>query len=104
MPGPTKVVEPIPHSNGEQPPLPQKSLQRPGRSHDYPMFFNLSSHFGFGGRVDPCGCWLFWGFGRAFDEAVWGGGKSLGERELAGLINGFGLAVMNLVWRHQADA
>ena len=38
MPSPTKIVEPIPHSNGEQPPIPQKSLQRSGRSHDYPIF------------------------------------------------------------------
>ena len=55
-------------------------------------------------RIDPDGGWLGWRIGRFFDEAF--GVCGVGEIEdfLAGFVDRVGLAVVNLVRRHQSDA
>ncbi len=55
-------------------------------------------------RVDPGGGWLGGRYGRVFDEALGVGDEGGVQRRLAGGMDGVGLAVVNLVWRHQAQA
>jgi hypothetical protein len=53
--------------------------------------------------IDPDGGWLGWRIWGLFDEAFGVGGIGEIEDFLAGFVDGVGLAVMNLVWRHQSD-
>ena len=54
-------------------------------------------------RVDPGGDRFSGRFWRHFDEAFWVGLAGAIEDFLAGVIDFFGLAVMNLIRRHQPD-
>ena len=54
-------------------------------------------------RVDPGGDRFSGRFWRHFDEAFWVGLEGVIEDFLAGVIDFFGLAVMNLIRRHQPD-
>jgi hypothetical protein len=54
-------------------------------------------------RVDPGGDRFSGRFWRHFDEAFWVGLEGAIEDFLAGVIDFFGLAVMNLIRRHQPD-
>ena len=54
-------------------------------------------------RVDPGGDKFSWRFWRHFDEAFWVGLEGAIEDFLAGVIDFFGLAVMNLIRRPQPD-
>jgi hypothetical protein len=66
---------------------------------------NLSLDFQpLGWRVDPGGGWFERRFWRLFDEAFWVGLKGHVESFLAGCVDLVGLTVVDLVWRHQADA
>jgi hypothetical protein len=55
-------------------------------------------------RVDPGGGWFSGRAWRHSDEAFWVGLEGAIEGFLAGVINLFGLAVMDLIGRHQTDA
>ena len=55
-------------------------------------------------RVDPGGDGFSGRFWRHFDEAFWVGLEGVIEDFLAGVIDLFGLAEMDLIRRHQADA
>jgi hypothetical protein len=55
-------------------------------------------------RVDPGGDRFSGRFWRHFDEAFWVGLEGVIEDFLAGVIDLFGLAEMDLIRRHQADA
>ena len=55
-------------------------------------------------RVDPGGDRFSGRAWRHFDEAFWVGHEGAIEDFLAGVINLFGLAVMDLIGRHQSDA
>ena len=57
-----------------------------------------------GWRVDPGGGWFEWRFWRLSDEAFWVRLKGHVESFLAGCVDLVGLTVVDLVWRHQADA
>ena len=57
-----------------------------------------------GWRVDPGGGWFEWRFWRLSDEAFWVRLKGHVENFLAGCVDLVGLTVVDLVWRHQADA
>ena len=57
-----------------------------------------------GWRVDPSGGWFEWRFWRLSDEAFWVRLKGRVESFLAGCVDLVGLTVVDLVWRHQADA
>jgi hypothetical protein len=66
---------------------------------------NLSLDFQpLGWRVDPGGGWFEWRFWRLSDEAFWVRLKGHVENFLAGCVDLVGLTVVDLVWRHQADA
>ena len=66
---------------------------------------NLSLDFQpLGWRVDPGGGWFEWRFWRLSDEAFWVRLKGHVESFLAGCVDLVGLTVVDLVWRHQADA
>ena len=54
-------------------------------------------------RVDPCGGRFVWRRWRFFDKALRVFTERLVERDLAGGVNGIGLAVMHLVRSHEAD-
>ena len=54
-------------------------------------------------RVDPDGGWLLRRAGWFFDDAFWMGGEGSIQGDLAGGVNGVGLAVMHLVGCHQAE-
>ncbi len=53
--------------------------------------------------VDPDRRWLFWWHGRFFDEAFRVGGEGGAQGDLAGGVDGVGLAVMHLVGCHQSE-
>jgi len=55
-------------------------------------------------RVDPGGGWFSGRAWRHSDEAFWVGLEGAIEDFLASVINLFGLAVMDLIGRHQTDA
>ena len=55
-------------------------------------------------RVDPSGGRFERRFWRLFDEAFWIRSEGAVEGFLASCIDFIGLTVMDLVWRHQADA
>jgi len=55
-------------------------------------------------RVDPCGGWFSGRFWWSSDEALWVGLEGAIKDFLTGVIDFFGLAVMDLIRRHQADA
>ena len=55
-------------------------------------------------RVDPSGGRFERRFWRLFDEAFWIRSEGAVEGFLAGCIDFIGLTVMDLIWRHQADA
>ena len=57
-----------------------------------------------GWRVDPGRGWFERRFWRLFDEAFGIGLESAVEDFLAGCVHLVGLTVVDLVWRHQADA
>ena len=57
-----------------------------------------------GWRIDPSCGWFGWWCWWPFDEALWVLVESTIECFLAGGIDGVGLAIMHLIWRHQADA
>ena len=54
-------------------------------------------------RLDPGGDGFSGRFWRHFDEALWVGFEGAIKDFLAGVIDFFGLAVMNLIRRHQSD-
>jgi len=56
------------------------------------------------GWFDPCGGWLGWRFWRLVDDALWVIAACPIEGFLSRSVNGISLAVMDLVWRHEADA
>jgi hypothetical protein len=55
-------------------------------------------------RIDPYCGWFVWRIGGHFDEALGIGGVGEIEDFLAGCVDCVGLAVVNLVRRHQSDA
>jgi hypothetical protein len=57
-----------------------------------------------GWRVDPGGGWFEWRFWRLSDEAFWVRLNGHVESFLAGCVDLVGLTVVDLVWRHEADA
>ena len=59
--------------------------------------------FGFEWRIDPGGGWFFGRFRRLFDEALWIFSERDIEDVLPGGVNSVGLAVVNLIWSHEAD-
>ena len=59
--------------------------------------------FGVGGLIQAA-VGLAGGMGGFVDEALWVFAKCLIESDLAGGVNGIGLAIMHLVGRHQADS
>jgi len=56
------------------------------------------------GWIDPCGGWFCWQCWWLVDEALWVVSAGAIESFLSGSVNGISLAVMDLVWRHEADA